>query len=177
MYKYVEFKKVVEGNTIYAFQNTDSENVEVSFFTNTVFPIVALKGTKAKIDKVIEAQDERIECKELGYDEFIAIAKNSDQYKREMEVINAEYEAKVAELDEHTPLSEKDTWDKQQAQAEKYLANPEAETLLIDEISEGRGVSKEKLVAKIIKKAEIYERKLGKITGQRQKKEDELWNS
>jgi len=88
--------------------------------------------------------------------------------------INIWYEAEVAKLTKGVPNTEISTWDKQESEARTYLTDANALTPFIDNLVQARGITKEYLVNKIIEKADAYAIALGTLTGERQKKEDEL---
>lgn len=88
--------------------------------------------------------------------------------------INNMYEKQVKALTEETPDSEKLTWSKQEAEARAYLVDNTANTPLIDAIVTARGCDREYLVGKIIEKTNSYAIAVGALTGERQKKENEL---
>jgi hypothetical protein len=104
-------------------------------------------------------------------DAYVAPVKTNSQLLQEA---NIEYEKQVAILVDGTPAGEIKTWTKQETEARQYLVDNTISTPLIDAMSQARGVSKEWLVAKIIQKADLYAQEVGRLTGLRQKKEDEL---
>lgn len=91
-----------------------------------------------------------------------------------IEDINTWYEAEVAKLTKGVPNTEISTWGKQEAEARAYLLDQNASTPFIDNLVNTRGVIKEYLVGKIIEKADAYAMAVGVLTGERQRREDEL---
>jgi len=94
--------------------------------------------------------------------------------KELLQDINNEYEKEVAELTEGIPQSEIATWTKQEAEARAYQDDFNASTPLINTLAQNRGMDKGILVDKIIIKADSYAIAVGKLTGIRQQKEDNL---
>ncbi len=88
--------------------------------------------------------------------------------------INNWYETEVAKLTKGVPNTEISTWDRQEAEARAYVADNSASTPFIDNLVLARGVTKEYLVGKIIEKADAYAIAVGVLTGERQRREDEL---
>lgn len=98
----------------------------------------------------------------------------SATYESALKNINDLYEGEVAKLTKGVPNTEISTWDKQEREAIAYVAYSSASTPLIDNFVLARGVTKEYLVGKIIEKADAYTIAVGVLTGERQRREDEL---
>lgn len=88
--------------------------------------------------------------------------------------IDSDYETKVQSLTAGIPESEIKTWTKQESEARGYTADNTYPTPLIDALVTERGVPKDYLVSKILEKADMYAKEVGKLTGARQKAEDQL---
>ena len=96
--------------------------------------------------------------------------------------INTWYEGEVDKLTKGIPNTERDTWTKQEAEANMMNSwfntpetlEPEPYTPFIDNLALQRGVDKAYLVTKIIEKADAYAIAVGTLTGERQRREDEL---
>lgn len=148
--------------------------------------------TKALIDYVSEETGKRIGLK--GESTFIDLAtgeqidpsivnecakkKESDDIEAEknkgLSEINTWYEVEAAKLTRGYPNTEITTWNKQEQEARAYQADITAQVPFIKELALARGVELDVLVVKIIEKADAYAVNIGTLTGQRQKKEDEL---
>lgn len=72
------------------------------------------------------------------------------------------------------PDREISTFDKQEAEARAYMADPEAPTPLLSALAKARGISMDELVKRVIAKADAFAAASGYIIGQRQALEDEL---
>lgn len=149
-------------------------------------------ATKALIDYVSEETGKRIGLR--GENTFIDIAtgeqieativeqckvrKQTDDIEAEknqgLKEINDWYELEASKLTRGYPDTEINTWNKQEQEARAYQADNTAQVPFIKELSLARGVELDVLVVKIIEKADAYAVNIGTLTGQRQKKEDEL---
>lgn len=85
--------------------------------------------------------------------------------------INTDYENAVSQLTSSVPNSEISTWTKQESEARSWLIDNNINTPIIDAICTARGCDKEYLVNKIVEKADAYSMEIGKLLGQRQRKE------
>lgn len=72
------------------------------------------------------------------------------------------------------PDREISTFDKQEAEARAYMADPEAPTPLLSALAKARGLSMDELVKRVIAKADAFAAASGYIIGQRQALEDQL---
>jgi len=72
------------------------------------------------------------------------------------------------------PPGEVMSWDKQEAEARAYLADPDAATPLVDALAVTRGIGKAELVTRIIAKADVFAAFSGACIGNRQRIEDAL---
>lgn len=72
------------------------------------------------------------------------------------------------------PDREISTFDKQEAEARAYMADPTAPTPLLSALAEARGISMDELVKRVIAKADAFAAASGYIIGQRQALEDQL---
>ena len=88
--------------------------------------------------------------------------------------INTWYEGEVDKLTKGIPNTERDTWTKQETEARAYQADATAIVPFITNLSTTRGVPLDYLVTKIIEKADAYAIAVGTLTGERQRREDEL---
>jgi hypothetical protein len=70
--------------------------------------------------------------------------------------------------------TEKETWERQKFEADKYLLDNTASTPFLDILSTNRGITKEELVTKIISKADAYATYVGTQLGLQHKAEDEI---
>lgn len=83
MVKYIEFDKVDAEHTVLEFRG-GSEDVVVTNFTgeNVVANVVSIiADDTAKIDELIASQPSEINCKEIQYEEFKTLVKESEQIK------------------------------------------------------------------------------------------------
>ena len=87
--------------------------------------------------------------------------------KLKIEELRNEYDKIVDEYIFDTPLSEKLTWDKQEAEAKAFLSDPASPTPFIDLliISRKKGETKEELVNIIVSKANLYVEFQGNLLG------------
>ncbi len=99
---------------------------------------------------------------------------NEAYKKQKLILINKEYEEQVAELTKGIPSTERSTWIKQEVEARAYLADNNADVPFIRTLAESRGVPLDYLANKIIEKAYIFSVESGKLTGEKQRKEDML---
>lgn len=88
--------------------------------------------------------------------------------------INMAADKTMAALISTYPEREISTFDKQEAEARAYIADPEAPTLLLSALAKARGISMDELVKRVIAKADAFAAASGYIIGQRQALEDQL---
>jgi len=69
---------------------------------------------------------------------------------------------------------ERETWADQQAEARAHLADPSAETPMLDALAAGRGISKAELAGKILANANAFKAASGAILGKQQAALDAL---
>lgn len=91
-----------------------------------------------------------------------------------MAEINGSYDAATSALVSTYPATELLTFDKQEAEARAYNADPAAKTPLVNALAAGRVMDKDELVRRIIAKADAFAVAVGYYTGQRQHYEDQL---
>src|SRR5699024_8211466 len=91
-----------------------------------------------------------------------------------MSRINAGYQAEMSEILRAYPNAETLTWDKQEEEARKWIADNTAATPLLDAIAQGRSMDKAELVSRVIAKADAWIAASGLATGKRQALEDEI---
>jgi len=157
MFKYVQYDKVQGQYTELTFIQKN-ESVKVNYFTANGLNVVSLEGVEADIDDLIAYQPVEINCRELTLDEFKAIAKNSDQYKRIKERVAEFYENKIQPLLIEYPLGERETWNTQLQQAKAYKASgDEADAPFLKVLADAEGNTVENFANAVIAKAEAYE--------------------
>lgn len=88
--------------------------------------------------------------------------------------INKAADKIMAALISTYPDREISTFDKQEAEARAYMADPEAPTPLLSALAKARGISMDELVKRVIAKADAFAAASGYIIGQRQALEDQL---
>lgn len=88
--------------------------------------------------------------------------------------INKAADKIMAALISTYPDREISTFDKQEAEARAYMADPEAPTPLLSALAKVRGISMDELVKRVIAKADAFAAASGYIIGQRQALEDQL---
>lgn len=88
--------------------------------------------------------------------------------------INAAADRAIATLTATYPDREISTFDKQEAEARAYMADPTAPTPLLSALAKARGLSMDELVKRVIAKADAFATASGYIIGQRQALEDQL---
>lgn len=88
--------------------------------------------------------------------------------------INMAADKTMAALISTYPELEISTFDKQEAEARAYIADPEAPTPLLSALAKARGISMDELVKRVIAKADAFAAASGYIIGQRQALEDQL---
>lgn len=88
--------------------------------------------------------------------------------------INKAADKIMAALISTYPDREISTFDKQEAEARAYMADPEAPTPLLSALAKARGVSMDELIKRVIAKADAFAAASGYIIGQRQALEDQL---
>lgn len=138
---------------------------------NEKIPVEAVEVTE---DLWTQRLDGDFNCYKDGQLSKEDFRSENDIKKDELNRHNIEYEKKVAALTAGVPYSEIQTWTKQEAEARAYLADDTSSTPLIDSLAATRGVDKDVLVGKIIAKADAYAVAIGRLTGLRQKVEDEI---
>lgn len=88
--------------------------------------------------------------------------------------INKAADKIMAALISTYPDREISTFDKQEAEARAYMADPEAPTPLLSALAKARGIDMDELVKRVIAKADAFAAASGYIIGQRQALEDQL---
>ena len=155
MLKFLMFAVVATELTKFGFVG-EIEGIKVHRFSED---IVALEGDdEAKIDELIAMQPFEIQATEVTQDEFNAIAKTSLQYARVKERVEEQYNQDVAEITKMYPLHERETWNIQLTQANKYLATSneyDAPFLKVLAVAEGGTVRD--FADAVIAKSEAYE--------------------
>ena len=95
-------------------------------------------------------------------------------YKRKLGEVNDECNRYLEEAISSYPSTEVASFDKQEAEARAYLADPTAELVLLPVLAVARGISLDELVKKVLIKATMFAKYTGFMIGQRQKFEDQL---
>lgn len=72
------------------------------------------------------------------------------------------------------PQAEIDSFYRQEAEAKAYKANPQANTPMLRQIAENRGIEFEELVEKVLEKAQQFANVIGSVIGIRQGFEDRI---
>ncbi len=90
------------------------------------------------------------------------------------QALAAEYRRRILVIAAGYPLSERESWSVQTEEAKAILLNSEAVTPWIDAASISRGIDRLLLAQRIIKKDSDYRALHGKLTGIKQKIEDEI---
>ena len=89
--------------------------------------------------------------------------------------INAHYENTAqAILVSQYPPSEAQTWSIQEKEAKEWQADNEAKTPFLTQLAKSRGIERDTLALNVLGKAKAYTTELAKLTGRRQKCEDEI---
>ncbi|GAB7493487.1 hypothetical protein Bwad001_22110 [Bilophila wadsworthia] len=88
--------------------------------------------------------------------------------------INAAADRAIATLTATYPDREISTFDKQEAEARAYAADPTASTPLLSALAKARGLELAELVRRVLIKADAFAVASGSIIGQRQALEDQL---
>lgn len=89
--------------------------------------------------------------------------------------INAHYENTAqAILVSQYPPSEAQTWSIQEKEAKEWQANNSVKTPFLTQLAKSRGIEKRTLALNVLDKAKVYTTELAKLTGRRQKCEDEI---
>lgn len=89
--------------------------------------------------------------------------------------INAHYENTAqAILVSQYPPSEAQTWSIQEKEAKEWQANNQAQTPFLTQLAKSRGIERDTLALNVLNKAKAYTTELAKLTGRRQKCEDEI---
>lgn len=89
--------------------------------------------------------------------------------------INAHYENTAqAILVSQYPPSEAQTWSIQEKEAKEWQANNGAQTPFLTQLAKSRGIERDTLALNVLNKAKAYTTELAKLTGRRQKCEDEI---
>lgn len=80
----------------------------------------------------------------------------------------------LAIIKDSYPESEVSTWDKQEAEARAFVANPDAPTPLLAALAAARGIAVSDLAARVVAKAGAFAAAAGSIIGHRQALEDQV---
>lgn len=88
--------------------------------------------------------------------------------------INAAYDTATSSLVSTYPQTELLTFDKQEAEARAYSADPSASTPFLSGLAQARGITLDDLVGRVIAKSEAFAAAVATLTGQRQRYEDLL---
>lgn len=89
--------------------------------------------------------------------------------------INAHYENTAqAILVSQYPPSEAQTWSIQEKEAKEWQANRQDQTPFLTQLAKSRGIERDTLALNVLAKAKAYTTELAKLTGRRQKCEDEI---
>lgn len=89
--------------------------------------------------------------------------------------INAHYENTAqAILVSQYPPSEAQTWSIQEKEAKEWQANRQTQTPFLTQLAKSRGIERDTLALNVLSKAKAYTTELAKLTGRRQKCEDEI---
>lgn len=89
--------------------------------------------------------------------------------------INAHYENTAqAILVSQYPPSEAQTWSIQEKEAKEWQANRQTQTPFLTQLAKSRGIERDTLALNVLDKAKAYTTELAKLTGRRQKCEDEI---
>lgn len=89
--------------------------------------------------------------------------------------INAHYENTAqAILVSQYPPSEAQTWSIQEKEAKEWQANSQTQTPFLTQLAKSRGIERDTLALNVLGKAKAYTTELAKLTGRRQKCEDEI---
>lgn len=89
--------------------------------------------------------------------------------------INAHYENTAqAILVSQYPPSEAQTWSIQEKEAKEWQANRQTQTPFLTQLAKSRGIERDTLALNVLNKAKAYTTELAKLTGRRQKCEDEI---
>lgn len=89
-------------------------------------------------------------------------------------IINAGYREAVQALVADTPMEERESWFKQEAEAKAYASDTEAPTPYVDGLAAARGVDRVYLLGRILENVAAYEAAHSALTGRRQQLEDAL---
>lgn len=165
---------VLDGKRI----NIDApyEDAEGNRYGNLRDPAVrAQVGVVEMVDP--ERKDERFyfvqEIDEAPY--VINTPKSLGQFRGYLQMaINGACEAEMHAVKSNYPESEVLSWSKQETEARAYLADPSAETPLINALSSARGVPKAELAQRVVAKSNLFAAVSGAIIGKRQALEDAL---
>ena len=125
-------------------------------------------------DEVFEYAEAHPECvtEEQPYTPPVPTLEEAKADK--LEEINAAADSAIAMLTATYPNREIATFDKQEAEARAYAADPTASTPLLSALSQARGIELPELVRRVIAKADAFAVASGSIIGQRQALEDRL---
>lgn len=100
---------------------------------------------------------------------------NLDELKSKLlDSINFYFEREVRYLQGDVTQSEIDSYVTQLREAKEYQANPKASTPLLSQIAKERAMDIKKLVEKVLSKNAIYNEKIGRLIGHRQKLEKQI---
>jgi hypothetical protein len=88
--------------------------------------------------------------------------------------INSASELAIAAITAGYPESEIKSWDKQEAEARAYTADPASPSPLLTALAAARGLMVDELAARVIAKADAFAAAAGAIIGKRQALEEQI---
>ncbi len=140
--------------------------------------MIDLREHPVQPDGFILMQDERPENGDwIAQDDgtwFEVVPTLADAKNDKLKEINQWADAELRKVTSTYPQHEVVSWDKQETEARKFLADPNSHTPLLDQICQGRGIDKALLCQRIIEKANSYLSLTGSVVGRRQALEDQL---
>lgn len=88
--------------------------------------------------------------------------------------VSAACDAALAPVKAGYPLSEQQSWDKQETEARAWTADNTKATPLLSALAQARGLALADLAGRVIQKADAFAQMTGAIVGKRQRLEDQI---
>ena len=121
-----------------------------------------------EIDNYVKTHPEEV-TNDITYHPSVSELK---EYK--LSEINSAYNEYTSALVSTYPQTELLTFDKQEAEARAYTADPSTSTPFLSGLAKARGITLDDLVGRVIRKSEAFASAVATLTGQRQRYEDML---
>ena len=154
MFKYVKFTKVEDEFTTHTFRGGD-ETVKVNHFD---IDVVSLESEdEVAISETIITQNEIINCEVITKEEFVAIYKTTEQYKRVLDRTEDYLNKMMENIDKEYPSKERETWSMQILEANNFLeTNDESKAPLLKILADDEDDTVENFANAVVAKNNVF---------------------